>query len=136
VNAQRKKEKQWKQGYVSPLLVRQERDWQKVVSLLREDDTIIICIPDTSNSIRVEHLPCVATFDSYKNTDGNQVCYLLKVEYHGVDGKQQRGSSLVPFFDDDDIEQVGDNSNLTTFPEVSAIAIGCGIDSEQHVAMI
>jgi len=109
----------------------------KVVSLLSEDDTILRST-DTSNSIRVEYLPCVATFDSYENTDGNQVCYLLKVEYHGVDGKQQRGSSLAPFFDDDDDTEHDNDvkSNIPTFPRVSAVAVGCGIDSEQHVAMI
>lgn len=104
----------------------------KVVSLLTNDDTVLDTY-ESNDTIRVEYLPCVASFDSYENEQGQEVRYLAKVEYHGMDGRQ-RGSSLAPFFDDDKAEE--DECGLPLFPGVSVVAIGCGIESQLDVAMI
>ena len=104
----------------------------KVVSLMNEADTAL-SIADSNDKVDVEYLPCVATFDSYENEHQQQIRYLAKVEYHGKDGKQ-RGSSVAPFFDVDTSEE--DESDLPTFPGVSAVAIGCGIESNEDIIMI
>jgi dual specificity phosphatase 12 len=106
----------------------------KVISLMTEEDTHID-IPNSEEKICVEYLPCVAMFDSYENEQQQQVRYLAKVEYHGADGKQ-RGSSLAPFFDDDEEIDGVDESNVPSFPGISAVAMGCGIESQQDVDMI
>ena len=89
-------------------------------------------------NVSIEYLPCVATFGSYKDGSGSTVRYMEKIEYHGPQGSQLRGSSLAPFFDD-----VGGNSHDEHDPKpllhlggIAAIAIGCGIESPEDVAMI
>lgn len=49
-----------------------------------------------------------------------------------------RGSSLAPFFDNDNNEQQASvkESTLPTFSGISAVAILCGIESKQDVTMI
>lgn len=110
---------------------------RKAVSLLLEnnDDTTVNNSDDVI--INVEYLPCVATFGSYENEQGERIRYLAKVEYHGAEGSDIRGSSLAPFFDNDNEQRANDKeSTLPTFPGISAVAIGCGIESKQDVAMI
>mmetsp|Transcript_3421 Transcript_3421/g.7477 ORF Transcript_3421/g.7477 Transcript_3421/m.7477 type:complete len:408 (-) Transcript_3421:64-1287(-) len=84
-------------------------------------------------NITIEYLPCVATFGSYKNASGDVVRYLEKIEYHGAEGGCPRGSSLAPFFDTVDDAEVNQKLRLDG---ISVVAIGCGIDSTQDVAMI
>ena len=82
--------------------------------------------------LHVEYIPCVASFDSYQNENGQDVKYLEKLEYHGEQG-ESRGTSLAPFFD-----EVMDNNdvNVIRIPGIAAVAIGCGIESEEDISMI
>ena len=94
--------------------------------------------PDAN--VAIEYLPCVATFGSYKDSSGTIVRYMEKMEYHGPEGTTPRGSSLAPFFDD--VGKDGDNSSNNEdgqklrFDGIAAIAIGCGIESAEDIAMI
>ena len=94
--------------------------------------------PDAN--VAIEYLPCVATFGSYKDSSGTIVRYMEKMEYHGPEGTTPRGSSLAPFFDD--VGKDGDNSSSNEdgqklrFDGIAAIAIGCGIESAEDIAMI
>lgn len=114
----------------------------KVVSLLRRTDDgsssfryispIGSCLLSTRDQLQkiptlveIEYLPCVATFDSYKDESGNTMRYLVKVEYHGEHGTNVRGKSLASFFDEDGSTNEAENP----FPAISAVAVGCGIDS-------
>ena len=103
----------------------------KVLSLIHDDAREIHCSGERCN-VTIEYLPCVAKFDSYENEDGEMIRYLASMEYHGLDGTE-RGSSLAPFFD---AEAEEDDSKLPTFPGVSAVAIGCGIEAHEEVNMI
>lgn len=108
---------------------------QKVVSLMQNQDENIISLHHDSAWIRVQYLACVATFDSYQNEQGQNVRYLAKVEYCGDQPTSSSGSSLslAPFFDTDDNDT---NDSLPTFPGISAVAIGCGIEEHEDVNMI
>ena len=131
----------------------------KVVSILQDTTTTITDDDDdiTDHSaacdfttfqhpnvnVAIEYLPCVATFGSYKDGSGSTVRYMEKIEYHGPQGTQLRGSSLAPFFDDDvDVEGCDTNSSSNNNQDplqlngIAAIAIGCGIESPEDVAMI
>ena len=94
--------------------------------------------PDAN--VAIEYLPCVATFGSYKDSSGTTARYMEKMEYHGPEGTTPRGSSLAPFFDD--VGKDGDNSSNNEdgqkprFDGIAAIAIGCGIESAEDIAMI
>jgi dual specificity phosphatase 12 len=85
---------------------------------------------DIPKLVEIQYLPCVATFDSYEDEGGNNVRYLVKLEYHGEDGMSTKGMSLAPFFDDD---SCADDNH---FPGIAAIAIGCGIDAPEDVEKI
>jgi len=101
----------------------------------------------------VEYIPCVATFDSYENNDGEVIRYLAKIEHHDDNATQVRGSSLAPFFDDvgagddsnndPDVSIIGTTTTATPplvvvrrIPGLAAVAIGCGIETEEDIAMI
>jgi dual specificity phosphatase 12 len=131
----------------------------KVVSILQEtttDDNTTWTTEDPSAAcdfttfqhpdanVAIEYLPCVATFGSYRDGAGSTVRYMEKIEYHGPQGTQSRGSSLAPFFDGGD-GKVGDNSCKNNYNKdgqklqldgITAIAIGCGIEAPGDVAMI
>ena len=93
-------------------------------------------------NVSIEYLPCVATFGSYKDGSGSTVRYMEKIEYHGPQGTQLRGSSLAPFFDDvggegnDTNSSNNNNHDLPQLNGIAAIAIGCGIESPEDIAMI
>ena len=127
----------------------------KVASILREVPTPSDTAADTTDQstacgfstfihpdakVAIEYLPCVATFGSNKDSSGTTVRYMEKMEYHGPEGTTPRGSSLAPFFDD--VGKDGDNSSNNEdgqkirFDGIAAIAIGCGIESAEDVAMI
>ena len=102
-----------------------------------------ISLPSSSNdssssvSIHVQYLACVATFDSYQNEQGNHVRYLAKWNIVAINNKQRGGSSsssLAPFFDDTKDDDDSDSS--PSFPGISAVAIGCGIEAPEDVVMI
>jgi dual specificity phosphatase 12 len=82
--------------------------------------------------VEIEYLPCVATFDSYPDEMGNNVRYLAKLEYHGELGTLMKGQSLAPFFDAD----ISSNAIENPFPGFAAVAVGCGIDSDEDVEKI
>lgn len=108
----------------------------KVVALMDGEATKVHVQQDNEPcTVHVEYLPCVAVFDSYESEQGETIRYLASVEYHGPDGKQ-KGSSLAPFIDTQDDEDVDDDSKFPTFPGISAVAIGCGIEAQEDVAMI
>lgn len=103
----------------------------------------------TNPSVVVDYLPCVATFGSYEDENGKPKSYLATLQYHGKDGKQP-GSSLAPFFDDDEIDN--DNANgqnkeqqqqqqrqedlLFATRGVHIVAVGCGIEQDEQVRQI
>jgi len=117
---------------------------------------------DFEKSISVEYLPCLATFDSYKNDHNETIEYLTKVEYHGYHGKMKHGSSLAPFFDattyTDDTTTNNDEEDadkillkeknlqpssskqkrlqVLHFSGIAGVVIGCGIESSHQVQMI
>jgi hypothetical protein len=132
----------------------------KVVSLMDDEATQIHVQQDNKHescTVHVEYLPCVATFASYENERGETIRYRVSVEYHGPNGSKN-GSSLAPFLDaqdndndnddDDDNDDNNDNddnddddddddkSKFPKVPDVSAVAIGCGIETQDDVAMI
>ncbi|KAL7464149.1 hypothetical protein ACHAXS_004482 [Conticribra weissflogii] len=90
-------------------------------------------------AVNVEYLPCVATFDTYEDENGTTVRYLVKLEYHGVNGTLKVGHSIAPFFDktNDETEfKVIDGYMEDSFPGIAAVAIGCGIESDDDVEKI
>jgi hypothetical protein len=112
----------------------QQQKVSKVVSILNE----LPPLQDLTNEpnprkIHVEYIPCVATFDSYENEKGEIVRYLAKLEYHGKDGLS-KGASLAPFFDEQ--QEDDKHSNDIRISGIRAIAIGCGLESEEDVGMI
>ena len=91
-------------------------------------------IPQT---VEIEYLPIVATFDSYEDEHGSTVRYLVKLEYHGPNGTLIKGKSLAPFFDDvstNDDKKEKDKVNL--FSRIPVVAIGCGIETNDDVEKI
>ena len=102
---------------------------------------IIPTLPDSipSSEITIEFLPIVATFDSYEDESGTTIRYLVKLEYHGPKGTLVKGKSLAPFFDDmqtNDSDVDNENEVENYFPGISAVAIGCGIESTDDVTKI
>ncbi len=88
--------------------------------------------------VKIEYLPCVATFDSYEGEDGESVRYLAKLEYHGTNGTLVKGKTLAPFFDNQN-ESADDDSNDITqnpFPGIAGVAIGCGVDTDDDFAKV
>lgn len=110
----------------------------KVISLLKD----LPPLQDRSDEpdprqIHVEYIPCVATFESYQNENGEPVRYLAKLEYHGEEGLS-KGSSLAPFFDEQN-QKANKNNDLNInirIPGINVVAIGCGLESEEDVSMI
>jgi len=104
--------------------------------------------------VSIEFLPCVVSFDSYKDEQGKTIRYLMSVNYHGMDGTQAQGSSLAPFFDEEAQQQQNDHNgdadneapNTTeklTLPKKSrknlgilGVAVGAGIEEEEDVERI
>ena len=87
---------------------------------------------DIPSLVEVEWLPCVATFDTYKDHSENAVKYLVKLEYHGEYGTLVRGKSLVPFFDED-----GSTDGVEHyFSGIAGVAVGCGIDADIDIELI
>jgi len=102
-------------------------------------DTNITDLPKSiPQTVEIEYLPIVATFDSYEDEHGNTVRYLVKLEYHGPNGTLIKGKSLAPFFDEVDTskdDKMGkDEVNL--FPTISAFGIGCGIETNDDIEKI
>jgi hypothetical protein len=101
---------------------------------------IIPTLPDNiPSTITIEFLPIVATFDSYEDENGKTIRYLIKLEYHGPKGTLVKGKSLAPFFDDmqtNDSDVDNENEVENYFPGISAVAIGCGIESTDDVDKI
>lgn len=93
---------------------------------------------NSNSTVSIEYLPCVATFDSYEDQDGNQVRYLISVNYHGVDGTQTVGSSLATFFDEEPAPpKEGDANNIKrTNLGILGVAIGAGIEMDDDVERI
>ena len=122
----------------------------KVVQILQEENSTqqSVSIESTFQQkckkieIRIEYLSCVASFDSYNDESGTAIRYLTKIEYHGSDGTQIKGSSLAPFFDTN-VENRNSNSKKEerdedqfSFPGIAAVSIGCGIHDETDIQMI
>lgn len=105
----------------------------KVCSILAASSETLADFPEepVSRQIRVEYIPCVATFESYQNEDGEDVRYLAKVEHHCLDGIRS-GASISGFFD----EAIGDKEGDVCATGIAAFAIGCGIEADEDVSMI
>ena len=78
--------------------------------------------------IRVEYLPCLASFGNYEDESGSIVRYLSNLSYIGSSGNE-RPKSLAPFFDEE--RDIND-----PFPGIAAVAIGCGIEDETDINQI
>jgi len=100
----------------------------KVLSLLQSPDQSVVQ-PSEHVAIKIEYLPCIASFGVYKDETGAIVKYLSTVSYHGPDGKQDKPSSLAPFFDEE-------RDDKDPFAGVAAVAIGCGIDDDPDIQQI
>lgn len=88
-------------------------------------------------TVHVEYLPCVATFDSYEDHQGNSVRYLAKLEYYEQRAGKVVGKSLAPFFDEVYTARENDSDDEENpFPGIAAFAIGCGIENDEDVAKI
>ena len=92
--------------------------------------------------VDIDYIPCVATFDSYEGEDGNQIRYLLSVNYHGPDGSQTVGSSLAPFFDDQHRPPQQQQQQQPSFTKrrrrpdnlgIVGVAIGAGIEDDGDI---
>ena len=88
------------------------------------------------STVKIEILPCVATFDSYEDEHGATIRYLVSLEYHGPNGMLVKGKSLAPFFDEIDIDDTKNNKNNNNdgdspFPGIAAVAIGAGIETTE-----
>ena len=84
---------------------------------------------------RVEYLPCIAKFASYKNESNTNIRYLESVEYYPHDSiglLSTISSSLLPFFDQDHCKY--DDNNR--FPLIAGVAIGSGIEGPDDTAHI
>lgn len=110
----------------------------KVISILSSLPSLLDSPEEPiPRNIHVEYIPCVATFDSYEDEEGNQVRYLLKLEHYGSDSEsKQHGESLATFFDEQSssgIEKIGNTIRLTG---IAAFAIGCGVELEQDIKAV
>ncbi|KAL7444285.1 hypothetical protein ACHAXM_009397 [Skeletonema potamos] len=85
--------------------------------------------------VKVEYLPCVATFDSYEDESGKLVRYLAKLEYHGPNGTHVNGKTLAPFFDYHN-ESDDDDEIQNPFPGIAGVAVGCGVDTDDDFAKV
>lgn len=105
----------------------------KVLSLISDQPTLTDRDDEPQKrQIHVDYIPCVATFDSYENENGDSIKYLMKLEHHGTDGNS-RGASLAPVFD----EVVnGNKMNHTHVPGIAGISVGCGLETDEEVTMI
>lgn len=86
--------------------------------------------------VEIEYLPCVATFDSYEDESGGMVRYLVKLEYHGEHGTLIKGESLASFFDGDGSNDNHANGEENPFYGISAVAIGCGLNSAEDMEKV
>lgn len=86
-------------------------------------------------NIHVDYVPCVATFDSYKDEHGSQVRYLVKLEHFGSNMESKNGESLATFFDEQS-SGIGKIGNTIRLPGIAAFAIGCGIELEQDIEAV
>jgi hypothetical protein len=91
-------------------------------------------------NISIEYLACIAKFDSYEGADGQQVRYLVSVDYYGRHGMTKTPASLLQFFDEDQKADGKDEGAAATdtldFGPIAAVAIGCGIESDEDVTQI
>ena len=87
------------------------------------------------NGVDIEFLAAVATFDSYKDETGNQVRYLLNIEYFPSDAEGTLHSapqSLLPFFDE--TRRVDDKEDA--FFGVATAVIGSGLNGDEDAKKI
>jgi dual specificity phosphatase 12 len=91
-------------------------------------------------AVLVEYLPCVASFDSYEDEHGKNIRYLISVNYHGPNGAEKTGSSLAPFFDQDEEKKNADkkekNARRKKNLGIIGVSIGAGIEEEEDVERI
>ena len=84
---------------------------------------------DRVEDVTLEFLPCIATFGSYEDANGQSVRYLASVDYHSETGK----SSLAPFFD----EALSDEDPVERIlGGVAAVVMGAGIEDPADVDRI
>lgn len=113
----------------------------KSSSTLKDDDIIDDTNTDHDHDVKIEYVPCVASFDSYENENGEKIRYLMKIE-HFSNGKS--GLSMATFFDEENTkENNNDNQhdkrnddNEVIISGIAAYVIGCGIESEDDVEKI
>jgi len=98
----------------------------KVVGILKEKQA-----DDAHNGVQIEYLPCVANFGSYQDEQGNDVRYLISVDYYGTDGMSKMPQSLLPFFDEG-AQVVKDEA----FYGISGAAVGSGIEDPEDLGRI
>ena len=114
----------------------------KVMSLLQ-----VLLEDQCQEGVALEYLPCVASFDSYEDEHGKNVRYLISVNYHGPNATEKTGSSLAPFFDEDqelyrknakasDEQQETSHAKNTSNLGIIGAAIGVGIEEEADVDRI
>ena len=105
----------------------------------KDTNTNITDLPKSiPQTVDIEYLPIVATFDSYEDEHGNTIRYLIKLEYHGPNGTLIKGKSLAPFFDavDTSTDDKKEKDKVNLFSRIPVVAIGCGIETNDDVEKI
>ena len=120
----------------------------RVAAIIHGDESLAIisdgsssvrqCLPsDVPPQVTIEYLPCVATFDSYEDENGESLRYLAKLEYHGPNGTIVNGKTLAPFFDNQaESDDDNDDEIQNPFPGIAGVAIGCGVDTYDDFAKV
>ena len=106
----------------------------KVISLLQLEEFRFLC---SAVDIVVEYIACVASFDFYRDESGKEEKYLAKLESFGPEGKDTKGSSLVPLFEElCSLSEKKEEKSSSMTPDIVAFAVGCGIEAEQDILQI
>ena len=115
---------------------------KKVMSILQEQDLQIQKKTFDDKEISVIFLPCVATFDSYEDKSGNNIRYLVSLNYFrdlvSEDADDQNHpATLLELFDSVPTDTKNDTkSKEPLFPLIAGIAVGSGIESKDDEASI
>lgn len=88
--------------------------------------------------VDIEYLPCVPVLDQYEDADGKLVRYLVRVDYYPVGSNENRPSSLLSFFDEEEASEGGQfpAARRQLFSGIAAAAAGSGVHDDGDIAKI
>ena len=119
---------------------------KRILSLLSEPDLQALARSE-DGSLSIVFLPCVATFDSYEDENGNDVRYLVSVNYHPDvlpegDSRKDQPSSLLEVFDqqvnrpEKKVNEEASALDGPLFTGIAGVAAGSGIESQEDIDKI